>query len=82
MKDFGYHKGIKVPEPRMRLYEVLCRRLFKSTLSPYYDHFDHLLHSFFQGLLHLKPICILCFTHFVNPIFQGHLGASCSYNMK
>ena len=56
----------------MRFHKVLCRRLSKSTLSPYYDHFDSLILPLFQGLFYLELISLSCFIHVIDFILKGH----------
>ena len=58
--------------PLMRFHKVLCRRLSKSTLSPYYDHFDSSILSLFQRLFYLELISLSCFMYVIDFILKGH----------
>ena len=62
----------QVAIPLMRSHKVLCRRLSKSTLSPYYDHFDSLILPLFQGLFYLELISLSCFMHVIDFILKGY----------
>ena len=77
--DSQYHKLIEISSlhyfqvatPLIRFHKVLCRRLSKSTLSSYYDHFDSLILPLFQGLFYVELINLSCFMHVIDFILKG-----------